>query len=94
MVTERQNMQLIRDIVQKTLTDLGLPVVEFSVTHPKEESHGDYSVNVAMILAKQLGKNPREVAQEIVTQLHSDTVTQLIEKVEVASGIYQFLSET
>ncbi len=77
-------MQIIRDLVNKALEELKLETVEFSVTHPKEESHGDYSVNVAMILAKQLGKNPRDLAQEIVEQLQSDKTTQLIDKVEVA----------
>lgn len=82
-------MQLLREIVQKTLADLDLPIVEFSVTHPKEESHGDYSVNVAMILAKQLGKNPREVAGEIVERLRVDTsarLHELVEKIEVAGA--------
>ena len=77
-------MQIIRDLVNKALEELKLETVGFSVTHPKEESHGDYSVNVAMILAKQLGKNPRDLAQEIVEQLQSDKTTQLIDKVEVA----------
>lgn len=79
-------IETIRDLVSKVLRELKLETVEFSVTHPKEESHGDYSVNAAMILAKKLGKNPSELAQEIVTQLYTDSVTQLIDKVEVAGA--------
>jgi len=38
---------------------------EFSIEIPGEKSHGDYSTNVALVLAKKLGKNPREVAESI-----------------------------
>lgn len=78
-------MKMIRDLVNKALTELKLETVDFGVSHPKEESHGDYSANVAMILAKKLGKNPRELAQEIVSKiLDSRLQTPVIEKVEVA----------
>ena len=30
---------------------------------------GDYSTNVAMRLARQAGKNPRQIAQEIIAEL-------------------------
>lgn len=77
-------MQIIRDLISKTIGDLGFLAVEYGVEHPKDESYGDYSANVAMVLSKQLGKNPKELATKIVTQMHSYAVTKLIEKVEVA----------
>jgi len=64
---------------------MDLPSVEFSVEHPKEESHGDYSTNVAMILSKQVGKNPRELASKIVAEINK--VQNLVfEKIEVAGA--------
>lgn len=39
---------------------------------PKQESHGDLTTNVAMLLAKPIGKNPRAIAQEIVGALQLD----------------------
>lgn len=39
---------------------------------PKQESHGDLTTNVAMLLAKPVGKNPRAIAQEIVGALQVD----------------------
>lgn len=80
-------MQKIKELVQKVLGELKYEQVDFGVNHPKEEIHGEYSVNVAMILAKKVGKNPRELAEQIVVQLNHDTTSplnQLIEKVEVA----------
>ncbi len=85
-------MQLITDLVTKALKDLDLPLVDFSVTHPKEESYGDYSVNVAMILAKRMGpptgevnKNPRDLAQKIVEAINKDpSFVEQFEKADVA----------
>ncbi|MCE7897923.1 arginine--tRNA ligase [Candidatus Microgenomates bacterium] len=48
-------------------------VPDFSVSHPKDESHGDYATNLALLLAKNLGKNPREVAEKLITNLQIDT---------------------
>ncbi len=56
--------------------------VDISFTVPNQKSHGDYSVNAAMILAKMNKKNPREVAQEIINNLSFDT--NIIDKVEIA----------
>ena len=52
-----------------------------SVEQPKETTHGDLSTNVAMILAKTLGKNPREVAQKIADLLAQN---EGLTKVEIA----------
>ena len=39
---------------------------------PKQAAHGDLTTNIAMLLAKPLGKNPRAVAQEILGALELD----------------------
>jgi arginyl-tRNA synthetase len=49
---------------------------------PREESHGDLTTNIAMILAKQLGKNPRAIAQEITGALKVEP--EYVSKVEIA----------
>jgi len=80
-------MQKINELVDLALQKLNFPIVEYSVTHPKIESHGDYSVNVAMILAKQLGQNPRELAQRIVGEICKDPIfVKNFEKIEVAGA--------
>ena len=35
----------------------------------KNPTHGDYSVNIAMILSKELKKNPSEIAQKIINKI-------------------------
>lgn len=56
---------------------------DFGVEHPGDLNHGDYSTNVAMVIAKNKGENPRSVAEEIVKNLN-DIRPDEIEKIEVA----------
>lgn len=41
------------------------------IERPKNREHGDWSTNVAMQLAKQAGTNPREFAQELISELEN-----------------------
>jgi arginyl-tRNA synthetase len=56
--------------------------IKLTFEKPKLEEHGDLTTNVAMALAKSLGKNPRTLAQEIVAHLKVDPA--FVAKVEVA----------
>jgi arginyl-tRNA synthetase len=55
--------------------------VSILIEVPSEKSHGDYSTNIALVLAKNLKRNPIEVANEIVSKIGNN---KLFEKVEVA----------
>lgn len=68
--------------IEETLASLGLPKVVFAVDHPEEVAHGDYACNVAMVLARQVGKSPREVAEELATALEGQI--EYIERIEIA----------
>jgi arginyl-tRNA synthetase len=60
-----------------------LPVV--TLERPKIAAHGDIACNIALQLAKPLGKNPREVAQAIVALLQADPLAAgLIDAAEIA----------
>jgi arginyl-tRNA synthetase len=43
---------------------------EIIIDYPKSEQFGDYSCNIAMVLAKKLGKSPMEIAEHIVKLLN------------------------
>jgi len=49
---------------------------------PKLEEHGDLTTNIAMVLAKALGKKPRALAEEIVHALKLDPAR--VARVEIA----------
>ena len=57
--------------------DLSRVVVE----PPRDASHGDMATNAAMVLAKDAGKKPRDLAEAIAAALRADPV---IAKVDVA----------
>ena len=59
----------IRKAIERTISELGITGVDFVVEHPADVSHGDYATNVAMVCAKQLGKYPREVAENFAKAL-------------------------
>jgi arginyl-tRNA synthetase len=71
----------LKALIETALSALGLPAEQVELTHPTDLSHGDYATNIALALAKGVGKNPRALADLIVTAL--PTVTW-IERVEVA----------
>lgn len=62
-----------------------IPQNQIVVEHPAQESFGDYSTSVAMVMAKDLKKNPKDLAKAITEELGKQEVyKELIEKVEVA----------
>ncbi len=51
------------------------------ITRTKDAAHGDFTCNIAMMLAKQAAKPPRDVAQAIIDALDEDSS---VEKIEIA----------
>jgi arginyl-tRNA synthetase len=68
---------LVRHLVEQGIDQLrangtlpaDLATPEFVVERPKDRSHGDFSANVAMLLAKPAKSNPRALAQALVDAL-------------------------
>src|SRR4051794_35529458 len=51
------------------------------VEPPREPTHGDMATNAAMVLAKDAGKKPRELAEAIAAKLRAEPI---IAKIDVA----------
>ncbi len=82
--------QKIKLCIEEALRNLSLPSTEFSMEHPEDYSHGDYSTNVAMVLAKSVHTNPRDLAEKIVQEINKN-IPDCIEKIDVAgSGFINF----
>ncbi len=69
--------KIIQKTVAKAFPEYGNEPVE--VEYPADPSHGDYSCNSALRLAKKVGKAPREVAQIIIENLDKPDFVQTIE---------------
>ncbi len=59
----------------------GIDQSRIVVEPPREAAHGDMATNAAMVLAKEAGRKPRELADAIAEELRGDA---LMAKVEVA----------
>lgn len=83
--------ETIAQAIQEALKKLHLKA-DVELEHPADMSHGDISCNVAMMLAKSAGENPRKLAENIVTAMPEH---EWIGKVEVAGAgfINCYLSE-
>ncbi|MEK9593052.1 MAG: arginine--tRNA ligase [Luminiphilus sp.] len=59
-------------VAQGTLAEL--PDTPPQIDRPREASHGDLSCNIAMVLAKRAGVAPRDLAQQVIDALPTNTV--------------------
>ncbi len=57
--------RIVKHHLVDALEKLNLTVESFDISSPKNPNFGDLSTNVALILAKQVGKNPMEIAKDI-----------------------------
>ena len=71
------------DLLSRSIRDaFGVEVTgEIPIERPRNREHGDYATSVALQLAKQLGKSPREVAAILQQHLIADAN---LAKVEIA----------
>lgn len=75
--------QYLLDLFNKASEKLPyLKEIDYVINIPNQKSHGDYSINAAMILSKRLKKNPRDVAKEIISNIEYDK--SILEKIEIA----------
>lgn len=80
-------MEEIKILIKKALIELGYGYEELiEIEHPADKKFGDYSSNVAMVMAKKENKNPRELALNIKNKIEEIADRSLISKVEVAGS--------
>lgn len=75
----------IRNSLLGVLEDIGaFSVSEIQLEHPADFKNGDYSSNIALMLAKKEKKSPKELAEEIKTKWQEIGLPDCIEKIAVA----------
>ena len=81
----------IENNLKKILSDLSISSIEFSV-EPAKPGFGDVSSNISYLLAKQLKKSPKEIA-EILSEKYSKCINTLVLKSEAhPSGYLNFFA--
>lgn len=73
----------IEELQKEKIGEIKFDVPEIRVEHPEEKIHGDYSTNVAMLIAKQINKNPLEIAENLKSEI-LNFKSSYFDKVEIA----------
>lgn len=89
--------KLIRSAVAAEFDEEIASKAVFSVEYPPKPEMGDYATNVAMVLAKQVGSGPKEIAERLVSRMSNsqflisnENVKSVIESIEVLGGFINF----
>ena len=64
--------EYLHHAVASALASLHYPAADIFFEKPKIAAHGDLTTNVAMVIAKSAGQNPRQIAQAIVGAMNVD----------------------
>lgn len=67
-------------VIKEVLQQKGIPAEKCLLSTPAHSSFGDYSTNIALVLAKELKKNPLDLAEDIAKDIKQN---EIIEKIEV-----------
>ena len=74
----------LKKLFQDAISSSNLEVkgdVDVALERPKDDANGDFASTVALRLSKELGKNPREIAQAIVDNFPQNSI---VNKIEIA----------
>ena len=78
MAPKEQPRHLFADVLARVQTASaavlgpGAEIGRIVVEPPRDPTHGDMATNAAMVLAKEVGKKPRELAENIAAKLRTD----------------------
>ncbi len=83
--------EILENSIKKALLSLKIETeARINLEHPEELSHGDYSTNIAMVLAKIVGQNPKELAQKIVAEILKNKPAEVLKSEVAGPGFINF----
>ena len=69
------------ELIAARVLPAGVDLSRVTIEPPRDPAHGDMATNAAMVLAKDAGKKPRELADALAEKLRAD---ELVAKVDIA----------
>jgi arginyl-tRNA synthetase len=76
--------ELLINLIDESLTKMGINARDkIQIDYTKDRAHGDFSCNIAMLLAKTSGRKPRDLAQDIVSHIPAHSA---LKQVQMAGG--------
>ena len=99
MTRQRKNMTIktitknIKENIQNSLGqfDINLSKEALNLSPPKQESFGDLSSNIALILAKQIKRNPLEIAGKVCQDLINSNIDYIYDITVAPPGFINFV---
>jgi arginyl-tRNA synthetase len=89
-------LDAVQTALQKAASQIAGEEVLVQLTHPKDESHGDFATAIALQLSKKLGQPPLTIAQQIIETFEqggSDTTGLIHSMTAVAPGFINITLE-
>lgn len=80
----------LKEGIKRVLKNLDFNESDFVLEHPENIQNGDYSTNVAMILARNLGENPLDLAKKIKNEIEKDKPSFIKEITVAKPGFINF----
>ncbi|GIS34054.1 MAG: hypothetical protein Ct9H90mP5_05030 [Acidimicrobiaceae bacterium] len=84
--------KIIKDSLRENLKGLGINVLsdQISLERPANRDHGDWSSNIALVTAKDAGRQARGLAEEIVNSLTTNLPDGITEVTAAGPGFINF----
>ena len=84
----------IENLIKEVLKNLDIEIQDIVLEHPVDLKMGDYSTNVAMVVAKKNKINPKELAENIAGEIKSALTREdlggFLDKIETKNGFINF----
>ncbi len=90
LVMKQKIGEIVQHAIRELQADSVLPsdettnLPEIFIEPTKDESHGDYATNYALIASKLAKSNPRVLAEKLVASINSKNYTDFISHIEIA----------
>ena len=59
---------------------------DFVIEVPRDEGHGDFACNAALLMARQARMSPRKIAEIITRQLEDSSPLPAVDRIEIAGA--------
>jgi len=73
--------EILKNKIEEVIKALNIEDVDFTIEHPADINHGEWTTNIAMVAANKKGINPKEMAEEIVNGIGE---VEGVETIEIA----------
>ena len=92
-ITINSITKYIKENILLSLRDYKIKIglEDFSLSPPKQESFGDFSSNIALLISKQIQKNPLEIAEEIKKIMLNQNLNNIEDITATRPGFINFV---